>query len=115
MQLDLPECIHEKAWFASALSLAASCLSSSVISLGSTKLSVDSVGEGMTDEGGVAEEGEDDDDSLMLSILSILHRWSLPYSIRLYLYSLSSGRVRPNKNLLNLHPPKYTCRTTFPN
>lgn len=38
------------------------------MSLGSTKLSVDSAGEGMTDEGGVVEEREGDDDSLMLTI-----------------------------------------------
>jgi len=67
MQLDLPG-IHEKAWLASALSLAASCLSSSVISLGSAKLSVDSVGDGMADEGGVVEGREEEDDSLMLTI-----------------------------------------------
>ena len=67
MELDLPS-IHEKAWLASALSLAASCLSSSVISLGSAKLSVDSAGDGMADEGGVVEEREGEDDSLMLTI-----------------------------------------------
>ena len=68
MQLDLPGSVHEKAWLASALSFAASCLSSSVISLGSTKLRVDSAGDGMTDEGGVVEDTERDDDSLMLTI-----------------------------------------------
>jgi len=60
--------VHENAWFASALSLAACCLSPSVISLGSAKLSVDSVEDGMTDEGRVVEEREEDDDSLMLTI-----------------------------------------------
>lgn len=90
MQLDLPS-IHEKAWLASALSLAASCLSSSVISLGSAKLSVDSVGDGMSDEGGVVEEREEEDDSLMLTI-----KWCLPFSIRFYLYSLKSGPAKQN-------------------
>jgi hypothetical protein len=65
MRLDLPS-IHAKALLASALSLAASCLSFSVTSLGSAKLSVDSAGDGMTDEGGVVEESEGEDDSLML-------------------------------------------------
>jgi hypothetical protein len=63
--LDLPS-IHAKALLASALSLAASCLSFSVTSLGSAKLSVDSAGDGMTDEGGVVEESEGEDGSLML-------------------------------------------------
>ena len=67
MQLGLLS-IHEKAWLASALSLAASCLSFSVISLGSAKLRLDSAGDGTTDEGGVVEEREEEDDSLMLTI-----------------------------------------------
>jgi hypothetical protein len=92
MQLDLSS-IHEKAWLASALSLAASRLSSSVISLGSAKLSVDSVGDGMTDEGGVVEEREEEDDSLMLTIIL---QWCLPFSIRLYLYSFKSGPAKQN-------------------
>jgi hypothetical protein len=91
MQLDLLG-IHEKAWLASALSLAASCLSSSVISLGSAKLSVDSAGDGM-DEGGVVEEREEEDDSVMLTINA---RWCLPYSIQFYLYSFSSGPAKSN-------------------
>jgi len=69
VQLDLPS-VHEKALLASTLSLAAACLSSSVTSLGSAKLSVDSAGEGMADEGGAVEEREGEADSFML--LSIL-------------------------------------------
>jgi hypothetical protein len=59
-----------KALLASALSCAASCLSSSVTSFGSAKLRVDSAGEGAADEGGVVEgrDGEDGDESLMLMI-----------------------------------------------
>jgi hypothetical protein len=98
--LDLPS-IHEKALLASALSLAASCLSSSVISLGSAKLSVDSAGDGMTDEGGVVEErDEGDDDSLMLTI-----KYSnTPSVVLALLYSICTrfNPVRPNKNLSNL-------------
>jgi hypothetical protein len=97
MQLDLPS-IHEKAWLASALSLAASCLSSSVISLGSAKLSVDSAGEGMTDEGGVVEEREGEDDSLMLTINTPWYYYSLTLFDSI---CTRSHPVRPNKNLLS--------------
>jgi hypothetical protein len=94
MQLDLSS-IHEKAWLASALSLAASRLSSSVISLGSAKLSVDSVGDGMTDEGGVVEGREEEDDSLMLTINT--PQWCLPFSIRFLfvLAQIRSGQTKP--------------------
>lgn len=71
MQLDLPS-IHAKALLAFALSLAASCLSLSVTSLGSAKLNVDSAGDGMAEEGGVEEERDAEDDSLMFTILSVL-------------------------------------------
>jgi hypothetical protein len=91
MQLDLPN-IHENALLASALSLAASCLSSSVISLGSAKLSVDSAGDGITDEGGVVEERDEEDDSLMLTINT--PSACLPYSIQFYLYSFKSGPAK---------------------
>ena len=54
---------------ASALSWAASCLSFSVISLGSVKLSDDSAGDGMTEVGGVEErDGDGDGEELMLTI-----------------------------------------------
>jgi hypothetical protein len=96
MQLDPPS-IHEKAWLASALSLAASCLSSSVISLGSAKLRVDSAGDGMTDEGGVVEGREDEDDSLMLTINTPSGGACLSDSI-----CTRSHPVRPNNKLLNL-------------
>ena len=96
MELDPPS-IHEKAWLASALSLAASCLSSSVISLGSVKLSVDSAGDGMTDEGGVVEEREGEDDSLMLTINT--PSAVLPYSIRFYLFVLALFRSGQTKTI----------------
>jgi hypothetical protein len=70
MRLDLPS-IHAKALLAFALSLAASCLSLSVTSLGSAKLNVDSAGDGMAEEGGVEEERDAEDDSLMFTILSV--------------------------------------------
>lgn len=65
--------LQRKALLASALSLAASCLSLSVTSLGSVKLSVDSAGDGTAEEG-----GEGCEDSLMLTINE--HRCE-PYSI----------------------------------
>jgi hypothetical protein len=72
--------VHRKALLASALSLAASCLSLSVTSLGSVKLSVDSAGDGTAEEGGVEERGGVDcEDSLMLTI-NHEHRCE-PYSI----------------------------------
>jgi hypothetical protein len=93
LQLDLPS-IHEKAWLASALSLAASCLSSSVISLGSAKLSVDSAGDGMTDEGGVVEEREGEDDSLMLTVNTPSNAvLALLYSILFVLALIRSGQT----------------------
>lgn len=98
--VDLPS-IHEKAWFASALSFAASCLSSSVISLGSAKLRLDSSGDGMTDEGGVVEEKEGEDDSLMLTINTPPSLRCLSYSIRCYLYSVQI-RSGQTQNLLHL-------------
>jgi len=57
-----------KALLASALSWAASCLSFSVTSLGSVKLSVDNAGDGTAEEGGVEERDEGCEDSLMLTI-----------------------------------------------
>jgi hypothetical protein len=57
-----------KALLASALSWADSCLSFSVTSLGSVKLSVDNAGDGTTEEGGVEERDEGCEDSLMLTI-----------------------------------------------
>ncbi len=102
MQLDLPS-IHEKAWLASALSLAASCLSPSVTSLGSAKLSVDSVGDGMTDEDGVLEEREEDD-SLMLTINTPSVVLALLYQILFVLFLIrSSGPAKQN-------PVKFTIR-----
>jgi hypothetical protein len=89
MQLGLLS-IHEKAWLASALSLAASCLSLSVISLGSAKLRVDSAGDGMTDEGGVVEEREEEDDSLMLTIN--INTPSVVYLILFVLGLIRSGQ-----------------------
>jgi hypothetical protein len=107
MGLDLPS-IHEKALLASALSLAASCLSSSVTSLGSVKLSVDSVGDGMTDEGGVVEEREVEDDSLMLTIqcrLSDAHRF--------YLYTFSTGPAKHTHEILfTTHSDRHVEQTS---
>ena len=97
MQLDLPS-IHEKALLAFVLSLAASCLSSSVTTLGSAKLSVDSAGDGITDEGGVVEEREEEDDSLMLTINTRSAR-CFPYAIR----SAICTRSRPGR------PNKHNC------
>jgi hypothetical protein len=96
MQSDLPS-IHEKAWLASALSLAASCLSSSVISLGSAKLSVDSAGDGMADEGGVVEEREGEDDSLMLTSILPQRGACLTLSDNSDSICTRSHPVRPNK------------------
>jgi hypothetical protein len=98
MQLDLLG-IHEKAWLASALSLAASCLSSSVISFGSAKLSVDSAGDGM-DEGGVVEEREEEDDSVMLTINAPSGGACLTLSNSI---CTRSHPVRPNQIY---HPPR---------
>jgi hypothetical protein len=100
MQLDLPS-IHEKALLASVLSLAASCLSSSVISLGSAKLSDDSAGDGMADEGGVVEEREEEDDSLMLTI-------NTPSVLALNSICTRSHPVRPNKTLqITIHRDRH--------
>ena len=99
MGLDQPS-IHEKALLASALSLAASCLSSSVTSLGSVKLSVDNVGDGMTDEAGVVEEGEVDDDSLMLTIQCCL---SAVRGFYLYTFLTAGPAKHIHKNLFTTH------------
>ena len=97
MQLDLPG-VHEKALLASALSLAACCLSSSVISLGSAKLSVDSAGDGMADEGGVVAEREEEDDSLMLTINTPVVL-ALLYPILFVLVLIRSGQTKKPLNL----------------
>jgi hypothetical protein len=108
MGLDLPS-IHEKALLASVLSLAACCLSSSVTSLGSVKLSVDSVGDGMADEAGVVEEGEVDDDSLMLTI-----QCCLSAARRFYLYTFSTGPAKhTHKNLFTTHKDRHVKRTSI--
>ena len=103
MQLDLPS-IHEKAWLASALSFAASCLSSSVISLGSAKLRLESAGDGITDEGGVVEEREGEDDSLMLTINTPSESAVL---VLLYpmLFVLRTHPVRPNTKTSYIYHP----------
>lgn len=95
MRLDLPS-IHAKALLASALSLAASCLSVSVTSLGSVKLSVDSAGDGMAEESGVVEEREDKDDSLMFTI-----RWTVS-PILFVLFLNRSGQTYTQKSIY--HP-----------
>lgn len=97
MRLDLPS-IHAKALLASALSLAASCLSVSVTSLGSVKLSVDSAGDGMAEESGVVEEREDEDDSLMFTI-----RWTVS-PILFVLFLNRSGQTYTQKSIY--HPPE---------
>jgi hypothetical protein len=102
---------------ASALSLAASCLSSSVISLGSARLSVDSAGDGMTDEGGVVEEREEEDDSLMLTINintpSVVHGLTStlsesictrPHPVRPIRRGRHVKQSLPTKMIKNTHP-----------
>lgn len=126
MQLGLLS-IHEKAWLASTLSLAASCLSFSVISLGSAKLRVDSAGDGMADEGGVVEEREEEDDSLMLTInintpsVVLFLLYLVLFVLGLIRSGQSAETCRPTKMIItiqcmltrvgNEQPPSLSLRT----
>jgi hypothetical protein len=71
--------------------------------LGSAKLSVDSAGDGMTDEGGVVEEREEEDDSLMLTINAPVVL-ALLYPI-LFVFVLVHIRSGQTKNRQIYHPP----------